>query len=469
MPGYVELIDNFQVSGWCLQEHSNAADKVIIFLGDTEIAQVPCQLPRLDLMQLGLGTGNGGFCYVHHSAFDSEALQVRAVSSGEILPRVVNATKNIHPFRDDTPFEPIYAVVPESAPNLCEDPSSSLLTTDRKRVRFSLRARALVPLSANLRLAPTEDEQDIHIDRLEWSDAIRDSIPKGAPNYRRISADITVHNANEKRYITLGLTESNSTKRSPASLQTVPFASMCIPLDYSWLRVVPEGQNITRVLGAPDSRENFATPGLNLAYQIISLANHFLGKLNSPAILDWGIGVGRVAIPLKRVLCPDARVIGVDVDQVNAKWCMDNCPDIESSCSDFFPPLEIQSASIDLVYGISVMTHLTEGAQYAWLKELRRILRPGGICILSTHGEYAFLQHTEASKSRLVMQQLSSIGISDLLLDNNLGPLLAMKNYYRGTFQTKSQILSQWSKYMNIIAYYPACLDLFQDIVVLQK
>ena len=133
-------------------------------------------------------------------------------------------------------------------------------------------------------------------------------------------------------------------------------------------------------------------------------------------------------------------MIGVDVDPVNADWCRENYLDIETSVSDFFPPLDLQSSSIDMVYGISVMTHLTEGAQYAWLKELRRILKPGGLCVLSTHGEYAFLQHIDAAKSRLVMEQLNVIGISDLLLDQNLGPQLNMRNYYRGTW-----LLAEWS------------------------
>jgi hypothetical protein len=51
------------------------------------------------------------------------------------------------------------------------------------------------------------------------------------------------------------------------------------------------------------------------------------------------------------------------------------------------------------------MTHLTEGAQYAWLKELRRILRPGGLCLLSTHGEYAFLRLDE---SRVIVKSCGS-------------------------------------------------------------
>jgi hypothetical protein len=61
------------------------------------------------------------------------------------------------------------------------------------------------------------------------------------------------------------------------------------------------------------------------------------------------------------------------------------------------------------------------------------------------------------------------IGISDIVLDPNLGPKLDMTRYYRGTFQTRQQIEEQWSRFLNIIAYYPAVIGAFQDLAVLRK
>jgi hypothetical protein len=73
------------------------------------------------------------------------------------------------------------------------------------------------------------------------------------------------------------------------------------------------------------------------------------------------------------------------VDEVNVKWCKANLSEIEAEICHFYPRLDITSLSIDVTYGVSVMTHPTEGAQFARLKELRRVLTAGGICILSTH------------------------------------------------------------------------------------
>ncbi len=38
------------------------------------------------------------------------------------------------------------------------------------------------------------------------------------------------------------------------------------------------------------------------------------------------------------------------------------------------------------MYALSVFTHLTDELQLAWRDELRRVLRPGGRLILTTHG-----------------------------------------------------------------------------------
>ena len=51
------------------------------------------------------------------------------------------------------------------------------------------------------------------------------------------------------------------------------------------------------------------------------------------------------------------------------------------------PPLPYADGSFDLIYGVSVFTHLSEEHQRAWLPELRRILKPGGLLLLSFHSK----------------------------------------------------------------------------------
>ena len=60
--------------------------------------------------------------------------------------------------------------------------------------------------------------------------------------------------------------------------------------------------------------------------------------------------------------------------------------------------LDYPNQSFDLVYAFSVFTHLDIKAQKAWRDELRRILRPRGILLLTVHGN--------AYKGRLTAKEL---------------------------------------------------------------
>jgi SAM-dependent methyltransferase len=42
------------------------------------------------------------------------------------------------------------------------------------------------------------------------------------------------------------------------------------------------------------------------------------------------------------------------------------------------------------VYAVSVFSHLDRGVAAMWLAELRRVLAPGGLALLSVHGRHAF-------------------------------------------------------------------------------
>lgn len=100
------------------------------------------------------------------------------------------------------------------------------------------------------------------------------------------------------------------------------------------------------------------------------------------AVLDWGCGCGRIARHMP-ALTP-AKIIGRDIDAYTVKWCEKHL-DGDYQVSGLNPPLDLADASVDFVYGFSVLTHLTGPMQAMWLKELGRILKPGGIAALTYH------------------------------------------------------------------------------------
>jgi SAM-dependent methyltransferase len=104
------------------------------------------------------------------------------------------------------------------------------------------------------------------------------------------------------------------------------------------------------------------------------------------SILDWGCGCGRILRNWRDLT--GTRVAGCDINPVMVKWCVENLRFADFTVNEVAPPLAYQDSSFDLVYGFSVMTHLSEELQLAWAQESFRILKPGGYFLFSTMGEH---------------------------------------------------------------------------------
>jgi SAM-dependent methyltransferase len=101
------------------------------------------------------------------------------------------------------------------------------------------------------------------------------------------------------------------------------------------------------------------------------------------AVLDFGCGCGRVTRYWDGFT---GSVSGSDVSAGAVDWCRANLPFARFEVNSLAPPLAFADESFDLVYALSVFTHLTGELQLAWRDELRRVLRPGGRLLLTTHG-----------------------------------------------------------------------------------
>jgi SAM-dependent methyltransferase len=102
------------------------------------------------------------------------------------------------------------------------------------------------------------------------------------------------------------------------------------------------------------------------------------------AILDFGCGCGRVLRCWRDL---QARICGSDLNASAVEWCRAHLPFVEATINTLAPPLEYRAASFDLVYAISVLTHLPVQDQFAWRDELGRVLRPGGYLLLTLQGD----------------------------------------------------------------------------------
>lgn len=129
----------------------------------------------------------------------------------------------------------------------------------------------------------------------------------------------------------------------------------------------------------------------------IWLTNHLKKhiKLEGKRILDWGCGPGRIIRHLPSVLNANCEFYGTDYNKKSIDWCSKNIPEIHFNNNSLHAQLPYTDNFIDVIYGISIFTHLSEQLHYNWFNELFRVLKPSGIMFLTTQGDNYRVKLTE--------------------------------------------------------------------------
>jgi SAM-dependent methyltransferase len=113
-------------------------------------------------------------------------------------------------------------------------------------------------------------------------------------------------------------------------------------------------------------------------------------------ILDFGGGCGRVT---RHFAGSGVEVHGSDLNTSLVGWSRDHLRFAAFTANDLAPPLSYADGRFGFVYALSVFTHLPEPLQAKWMQEMRRVLRPGGHLLLTTHGE-EYLNELTADEQR---------------------------------------------------------------------
>ncbi|WP_293903690.1 class I SAM-dependent methyltransferase [Phenylobacterium sp.] len=151
-------------------------------------------------------------------------------------------------------------------------------------------------------------------------------------------------------------------------------------------RPMPPAELVVLVSGP--SRIWFSERGRSDAAMFADLAaRHGVDVAAGIGVLDFGCGAGRIARWLApAVIAAGGRFHGSDLNPKLAGWCAANLPGAYAT-NGLQPPLALGDGAVDLVYAHSVLTHLTEATARAWLAEIARVLRPGGLALLTFHDE----------------------------------------------------------------------------------
>ena len=103
------------------------------------------------------------------------------------------------------------------------------------------------------------------------------------------------------------------------------------------------------------------------------------------AALDFGCSSGRVVWVLAAAH-PEVEWRGCDPNEPAIAWARKKLPGIDFFVSGGDPPLPIEESSLGLVFAISIWSHFEPSLGLRWFAEMRRVIRPGGHLIVTTHG-----------------------------------------------------------------------------------
>ena len=230
----------------------------------------------------------------------------------------------------------------------------------------------------------------------------------------------------------------------------------------------------------------YFTSGIQSYMPIAVLAENYElnlrdGNLN---ILDFGCGVGRLLLHFTRNY-PNNNYYACDIDDTSINFLSKNYTQVKSYTNNYKPPLEYPDAYFDLVYSLSIFSHLNIEDQSDWLKELARVVKKNGYLFLTTEGKHAvkfWLAEDFHMNEQLAQEKLSKEGYIFREYDNwkkisNSGnimrtssQLVGVNSPYGSMALSKNFILENWNKHdLKVIKILEGIIDTRQDLVILKK
>lgn len=188
--------------------------------------------------------------------------------------------------------------------------------------------------------------------------------------------------------------------------------------------------------------------------------------------MDMGCASGRVVRHFM-YQWPEVKTFGCDINRLHVEWCNLNLP----ANGTFFqnhsiPALPLEDNCLDLISAFSVFTHI-EAMETAWLMELRRVLKPGGLAWVTVHTEHTLhdmdegwplwtptMSHPEASQK--LDQERNFQG--DRLVLRWRGD----RSYASNVFYKMDYLRKSWARIFEVEDFRRRCPE-FQDVMILRK
>jgi SAM-dependent methyltransferase len=215
-----------------------------------------------------------------------------------------------------------------------------------------------------------------------------------------------------------------------------------------------------------------------------NLYEHHVGPIaHCENILDFGCGWGRIIRFFLKDIEP-SRLLGVDpVEEMVAlckqqnRWCVfERIPNV--------PPSHLKENTFEWIYSFSVFSHLSEEMHNKVLAELSRLLKPGGLLVVTTRGR-EFIEACAAMRKHVDLSSLhpgprSSAGAfpetQEALLRYDRGDYCFTPLVHEGEWAywgeaaiSKNYVLKNWGYGLTFVDYIHDRNLCSQDVVVMKK
>ena len=211
-------------------------------------------------------------------------------------------------------------------------------------------------------------------------------------------------------------------------------------------------------VGIDSSRAHFDAIGRRVSSDVLSVFPKLgLRVEDYPRWLDFGCGAGRAARHL--AMQPAIQwLAGVDVDAPAIRWAARRLRN-EYKVIAPAPPTPYAGTSFDVIYAISVFTHFDEAQQHAWLRELHRLLRPGGLFIATTHGA-----HLTANRPDMTAAQIAELHERGFAFQAGFGAFNDDSAFHKPDYLNRV-----WTEYFSPLLFQPAGLADYLDLSVWRR
>ena len=155
---------------------------------------------------------------------------------------------------------------------------------------------------------------------------------------------------------------------------------------------------------------------------------------------------------------------GTDIDRDAIEWSAANIPYATFGMNGAMPPTRYADRSFDLIYALSVFSHLDLPMERAWLEELTRLLKPGGFLYLTFNGQVVL----EKARGQFPAEVLKRLKREGFAYFRNIQDGV-LPEWYQTSVQTPSFMMSHVPPDSTVVRHEAGGHAGWQDAMLLQR